>query len=179
MAYQFDLDRARSLLQGAGITSLDVEILPLGDYPELTAMAQIYQADLAKIGVALTIKNVESSAFYDQVNGRKYRGLYTTPNTYAQVEPLTIFTTSRVFDPTSNNSGFSSDEYVSLIDQAGAEPDLARRKQLYSRLNDLLLDESFSMILTDFRPRLLTRAAVQDVGATLHEAFSYTSTWLA
>ena len=142
-------------------------------------MAQIYQNDLAKIGVTLTIKNLESAAFFDSVNGRKYQGLYSTTNTYAQVEPLTIFTTSRVFDPSSNNSGFRTDEYVKLIDQAGSEPDAAKRRQLYAALNDLLLDESFSMILTEFRPRLLTRSSVNDVGYTLHEAFSYTNTWLS
>ena len=65
---------------------------------------------------------------------RKYQGLYSTPNTYAQVEPLTIFTTSRVFDPNSNNSGFRTDEYVQLIDQAGSEPDAAKRRQLYVAL---------------------------------------------
>jgi peptide/nickel transport system substrate-binding protein len=177
-AFAFDLDKARSLLRDAGISKLDVEILPLGDYPELSAMAQIYQADLAKVGVNLSIKSLESSAFFDAVNGRKYQGLYSTTNTYAQVEPITIFTTSRVFDPTSNNSGFKTDEYVSLINQGGSEPDLAKRKQIYSRLNDLLLDESFSMIMVEFRPQLLTRSTVHDVGYTLHEAFSYTNTWM-
>jgi peptide/nickel transport system substrate-binding protein len=178
-AYAFDLDRAKSLLNEAGVSGLSFEFMPLGDYPELTQMAQIYQNDLAKIGVTITIKNVENAAFYDAVNGRKYQGLYSTPNTYAQVEPLTIFTTSRVFDPTSNNSGFRTDEYVNLINQAGSEPDAAKRKQLYVALNDVLLDESFSMILVEFRPQLLTRSTVNDVGYTLHEAFSYTNTWLS
>ena len=178
-AYAFDLDKARSLLSDAGVSNLSFEFLPLGDYPELSQMAQIYQNDLAKIGVTMSIKNLESAAFYDAVNGRKYQGLYSTTNTYAQVEPLTIFTTSRVFDPGSNNSGFRTDEYVKLIDQAGSEPDAAKRRQLYMSLNDLLLDESFSMILTEFRPRLLTRSTVNDVGYTLHEAFSYTNTWLS
>jgi len=178
-AYAFDLDKARSLLSDAGASNLSFEFLPLGDYPELSQMAQIYQNDLAKIGVTMSIKNLESAAFYDSVNGRKYQGLYSTTNTYAQVEPLTIFTTSRVFDPSSNNSGFRTDEYVKLIDQAGSEPDAAKRRQLYTSLNDLLLDESFSMILTEFRPRLLTRSTVNDVGYTLHEAFSYTNTWLS
>ena len=119
-AYAFDLDKAKSLLSEAGVSGLSFEFMPLGDYPELTQMAQIYQNDLAKIGVTITLKNVENAAFYDAVNGRKYQGLYSTPNTYAQVEPLTIFTTSRVFDPTSNNSGFRTDDYVNLINQAGS-----------------------------------------------------------
>ena len=178
-AFAFDLDKAKSLLNEAGVSNLSFEFLPLGDYPELTQMAQIYQNDLAKIGVTISIKNLESAAFYDSVNGRKYQGLYSTPNTYAQVEPLTIFTTSRVFDPNSNNSGFRTDAYVKLIDEAGSEPDAAKRRQLYVALNDLLLDESFSMILVEFRPQLLTRSTVNDVGHTLHEAFSYTNTWLS
>ena len=178
-AYAFDLDKAKSLLSEAGVSGLSFEFMPLGDYPELTQMAQIYQNDLAKIGVTITLKNVENAAFYDAVNGRKYQGLYSTPNTYAQVEPLTIFTTSRVFDPTSNNSGFRTDDYVNLINQAGSEPDAAKRRQLYVALNDLFLDESFSMILVEFRPQLLTRSNVNDVGHTLHEAFSYTNTWLS
>jgi ABC-type transport system substrate-binding protein len=68
---------------------------------------------------------------------------------------------------------------VKLIDQAGSEPDAAKRRQLYVALNDLLLDESLSMILVEFRPQLLTRSTVNDVGYTLHEAFSYTNTWLS
>jgi peptide/nickel transport system substrate-binding protein len=178
-AFAFDLDKAKSLLNEAGVSNPSFEFLPLGDYPELTQMAQIYQNDLAKIGVTISIKNLENAAFYDSVNGRKYQGLYSTPNTYAQVEPLTIFTTSRVFDPSSNNSGFRTDAYVKLIDDAGSEPDAAKRRQLYVALNDLLLDESFSMILVEFRPQLLTRSTVNDVGHTLHEAFSYTNTWLS
>ena len=66
-----------------------------------------------------------------------------------------------------------------MIDQAGSEPEAGKRRQLYLALNNLLLDESFSMILTEFRPRLLTRSTVNDVGYTLHEAFSYTKTWLS
>ena len=73
----------------------------------------------------------------------------------------------------------STDDYVNLINQAGSEPDAAKRRQLYVALNDLFLDESFSMILVEFRPQLLTRSNVNDVGHTLHEAFSYTNTWLS
>ena len=45
-------------------------------------------------------------------------------------------------------------------------------------MNNRLLDESFSIILTEFR-ELLTRSTVNDVGYTLHQAFSYTKTWLS
>jgi hypothetical protein len=77
-----------------------------------------------------------------------------------------------------NNEGFKSDPYTRLITTAGSEADLSKRKQIYSQINDLLLDECFASVISQFRPKLAMRAAVHDVGPTLHEGFSYTDTWL-
>ena len=79
-AIAFDLDKAEVAAGRGRRADLDVRVsCRSATYPELTQMAQIYQNDLAKIGVKLTIKNLESAAFYDSVNGRKYQGLYSTP----------------------------------------------------------------------------------------------------
>ena len=56
--------------------------------------------------------------------------------------------------------------------------DPTKRKQLYSQLNDIVLDESFSITLTSSPPRLMMRSNVRDVGYSLHEAFSHTNAWL-
>ncbi|HEU0168325.1 MAG TPA: ABC transporter substrate-binding protein, partial [Chloroflexota bacterium] len=61
--YAFDLDKAKSLLAQAGVSNLNVEIWPVSLYPELKDFAQIQQADLAKIGVTLTIKSVDLAAW--------------------------------------------------------------------------------------------------------------------
>jgi peptide/nickel transport system substrate-binding protein len=176
--YTFDLDKARSLLSQAGVSNLTTAIIPLADYAELAEMAQIYQGDLAKIGVTLNIVQIDDATWFDQANNRKYQGFYSTSATYGQLEPVTLYTNSRVLDPTGNNSGFMNQQYSALVNQAGAEPDASKRKVIYSQLNDYFLDQSFLMPIADNPARAVTRATVHDIGYTFHLAFSYINTWI-
>jgi peptide/nickel transport system substrate-binding protein len=177
-AYTFDLARAKSLLEQAGATNIELDILTNSATPEFLTFAQAYQSDLATIGVKLNIKSLEGAALTDQLNNRKYRGLYTSTFGFGQLEPVTKFLNGRDTDPSSNNEGFKSDAYSQLIDAASVEPDLSKRKQLYGQLNDLLLDESFVMFIAPQPPTLLARAQVQGVEHTLHQGFWYANTWL-
>jgi peptide/nickel transport system substrate-binding protein len=174
----FDLDKARGLLGAAGVSNLSVDIYPFADFPELQEFCLIYQQDLASLGITLNIKNVDLTNWLDQVNNRKYNGLYVTINTLAQMEPVTMLTQGRAYDPTGNNSGYKDDQYAQLIGTAQMEPDPQKRKQLYGQLNDIILDQAFSDTLVSSPPRILFRTNVHDIGYTLHEAFAYTDTWL-
>jgi hypothetical protein len=50
---------------------------------------------------------------------------------------------------------------------------------LYGQLNDLLLDQSFAMVVAPLPSRLLARANVQGIRFFHHEALDFSSTWLA
>ena len=52
-------------------------------------------------------------------------------------------TSSTAWNYTGNSSGYQSERYSNLITTASTEPDLNKRKAVYSDLNDLILDESF------------------------------------
>src|SRR5262249_4689702 len=65
--YSFDLDKARSLLNAAGVSNLELEIWPVSLYPELEDFAVIHQADLDKIGVKLTIRKVDLASWVDTI----------------------------------------------------------------------------------------------------------------
>jgi hypothetical protein len=80
--------------------------------------------------------------------------------------------------PDDEQRGLQVGPVSQLITAAGADADAARRKQTYSQINDVLLDECFAVVISQFRPKLALRAAVHDVGPTLHEGFAYTDTWL-
>ena len=62
---------------------------------------------------------------------------------------------------------------------ANSEPDKEKRRQLYSQLNDLFLDESFLMVLSSFPARVLARSTVQNVLPTAHGGYTFTHAWLA
>ena len=65
-----------------------------------------------------------------------------------------------------------------LISSAASEPDATKRQQIYSQLNDLLLDESFIMVLAGVPTRAAAHATLHDVGFWLRDAFDYTNLWL-
>jgi peptide/nickel transport system substrate-binding protein len=175
--YTFDLDKAKALLTQAGVQGLETEFLISNDYPELSDLAQIYQADLLKVGVKLNIKRIESAAFFDSINNRKYPGMYAITVSRAQLEPPNVLITSGM-NPDVNNSGFKNDAYTQLVKSSATEPDLQKRKQLYTQINDLLLDEAFSLALSSAQPRMLAHAGVHGVGYSLHEGFDWTNVWI-
>jgi ABC-type transport system substrate-binding protein len=114
----------------------------------------------------------------DEAVNRKYRGLYLANSTFAQLEPSSTLNNGRATDPNSNNSQFQSDEYAQLIASASSETDLAKRKVLYSKLNDILLDESFIMVLAGAPPTLVARSTVNGIEPSAHDGFYYHNTWL-
>jgi peptide/nickel transport system substrate-binding protein len=177
--YAFDLDKAAALLRDAGAGTFELEYLISPNYPELAAFGQIYQADLAKIGVSLTIKQVDSAVFFDSINNRKYPGMYAITSARAQLQPDSMLLTGGATNPANNNSGYSSDLYTQLTSAAATEADAQKQKQIYSQLNDLLLDAAFNTALASATPHMLLRSNFQGIGYTLHEGFDWRGVWKA
>ena len=156
--YAFDLDKAKSLLQQAGVGPFSMDMLLITS-PESTPLAQIYQADLASLGITLNIVSMDLAAWLDNVNNRKYHGMYYSPASIA-ASVGTELTTSKVWEIGNNNSGFDSPEYQQLGVATTTESDPDKLSQLYKQVNDLMLDESFAIPLTWRPPSDLTLAAV-------------------
>ena len=176
-AYAFDLDKAKSLLASAGVSNLEMDLL-LTSSAEGNSMAQIYQADLASLGVKLNIRTLDAAVWLDQVNNRKYVGTYWATAARANLLPGTMLSSSKLSDPLNNNSGFKSDQYTQLVNAATSEPDPAKQKQIYQQLNQLIIDESFFMIASSDPPTMLVRANVHNIVPQSLGGFGYTDAWI-
>jgi peptide/nickel transport system substrate-binding protein len=177
--FSFDLDKARSLLAQAGAGQFSMEYLISPNFPELSSFGQIYQADLASLGVNLTIKQVESAAFFDAINKRTYPGMYAITSARADLAPGITILSTQGFNPDQNNEGFASEEYSKLAQAIATETDAAKQKQLYVQMNDLLVDEAFAVAIAAASPRMLLKANVQGLDYTMHEGFVWTNVWIA
>jgi peptide/nickel transport system substrate-binding protein len=176
--YSFDLDKAAALLKDAGVSALELDCNVLNTWPQLVSFAPVYQADLAKIGVKLNVRALELAIWVDEAVNRKYRGMYLANSTFAQLEPSSTLNNGRATDPNSNNSLFKNDQYAQLIASASAETDASKRKAVYSQLNDILLDESFIMVLAGSPPTLAARLNVHGIESSAHDGFNYHNVWL-
>src|SRR5439155_27383192 len=61
-AYQFNLDKAKSLLKEAGVSDVKLE-LSFAARPDFPLMAQFWQADLAQIGVDMKLNQLDTTAW--------------------------------------------------------------------------------------------------------------------
>ena len=177
--YTFDLDKARSLLAQAGVSSLEIEAIYVGTSSQDAALAQIYQSDLAKIGVKLALKPLDAAARSAATNNASFPGLSFYGGSFSMVEPSTFFVISNAWAPGKNAASFKNDQYNQLIDAATTEPDAAKRKQLYSQINDFILDQSFLMMIARSYTTTLAQGNIKGVRYALGGGIVPMEVWRA
>jgi peptide/nickel transport system substrate-binding protein len=176
--YAFDLDKAKSLLTQAGVGNLELDFVYAPTLPEYATIAQIYQSDLANIGVKLNVKSMEIAALFDVIHHQKFNGVYTLNDSWAAMEPISMLQVGASLNPKINNAGFSDEQYTQLTARTAAEPDAAKRKQLYSQLNDYILDQSFGMPVAPSTSRVVTAASVHGVEFRLNDVMYLGNMWM-
>lgn len=173
----FDLDKARSLLQQAGATDWTLDLLHSAVSLEAAGFAQIYQADLAQIGVTGVIRQLQPAALLDAWHTQDF-GLYFASDPWANLEPVTQFTSGSTTNYRGNNGGYLDPKYTELVSAVATEPDAAKRKQMYSQLNDFLIDAAFVYPLASRQTRSVARANLHGVGHRRNEMYTFHTAWL-
>jgi peptide/nickel transport system substrate-binding protein len=180
--YPYDLNKARALLQEAGVSNFETDILVIGiAQPQLLAFTEIYQASLAEIGIKLNVKNLEQAVWLDVVINKKpdYTGFWGSSDTFANVSPGSLFALSPGWRLNNNHSNFTDDAYTELVGRVSTETDPAKQKQAFADINEYILDQSFTMPISTNPITLLTTPKVKDIAFLMHiGALSFTNTWL-
>ncbi len=138
--YDQNLDEAKALLDQAGAAGAEIEMAyrpnPRGYLPEPPAIAQEIQAQLAEIGLKVTLKEMESTEFLDATAAGSV-GFYLL-GWGADYPGATNFYNYHFAN--ANNKQFG-DEYPDLADaitQAGQISDPAERQALYDQVAALV-----------------------------------------
>src|SRR5207237_1271724 len=128
--YAFDLERSKALLAQAGVSNVQLDLSWSSASPDLHNVAEIYQADLAKVGIITTLKPLEPATYATQIRGNTYLGLVIASGLNGHLLPgamiLGPFYGSQV-----NYSGFADDTYVELSDQVLAATEPTQQRMLY------------------------------------------------
>ena len=126
--YTFDLDRARSLLEEAGYADgFEFTVLTATTNPDGARLLQVYQADLAQIGITLNIDEVEPAQYRPRAIDLDFDGAIFTYGR-ASKDPASLFGTTGVWRPGPdpiNLSNFSSEKYQRLVAEGQRELDAA------------------------------------------------------
>ena len=182
MAHPFDLAKAKSLLSQAGVSNLQVEIHPTPAWPQMKLFCLIWQEDLAKIGVKMTVQEVESAKFYDIGGDPQLQGFYLHPWIVARTtrDPAIFFATQTPYRGDSQNVyGYKNDQLTQLINQGAVETDQTKRRQIYQQTNQILVDDT-PMIQVATNPRIWAATnKLKDVDIDLNGNLFLSRAWLA
>ena len=93
-------------------------------------------------------------------------------------EASSMFSSSRAFSPTRNTAAFSDDKFTQMVTVPATEPDPAKRKALYSQINDYILDQAFILPLSLYPNLTATKASVHDLSYDLVPRLNLTDVWV-
>lgn len=147
--YRFDLNRAKELLARAGFPNgFRCSAIVTTAFPDFAQVAQIIKADLAKIGVDMDIELVDNPRWVP----RLFAGDFQATVTFVALnkDPLTLFRNSpyRTFNSPPFPQGNFPAGYVDNINAARRTVTKEFRQRLFTKIQEILLDESWTLPLT-------------------------------
>lgn len=147
--YEYDLEKARALLAEAGYPDGGFELpcVWISGYESDRRMAEMWQADLKKLGIDLKIQEMPLATWWDatmhpETAPATMMGVWTDDYADATMQ-LWLMYYSGNFPPTGANWLFYKNEQVDkLLEQARAEVDDARRDEYYQEATEIIYTEA-------------------------------------
>jgi peptide/nickel transport system substrate-binding protein len=178
---EFSLERAKQLIAEAGYPQGFEAVLHIstGTFPLTRQLAQILQSDLGKIGVRLTIRDVEPAQYREVTWGEKDKfAIVLHAFGRANRDPDMLFKAAGAWYAEGAMHLYSSPEYRQLIDEAAGTFDQAKRRQAYARLGRLIADEAFTVTIAPQITLYGHQATVKGAGWDVDGRVELEGAWL-
>jgi peptide/nickel transport system substrate-binding protein len=135
-----DTDSAAALLDEAGVNDLTIEFLVSSDFPETVTQAQVISAELAEIGVAVDIADVDFNTWLERQGNGEFDAFMLS--WIGNIDPDEFYYAQHHSTGNFNFQGYSNPDVDALLDAARIETDQAARKGLYDQAAALIVDEA-------------------------------------
>jgi peptide/nickel transport system substrate-binding protein len=149
--YTRDLDKAKALLDEAGVTGLQVDMMVSSDHPQSVTAAQVIAANAADIGVTVNIRQLDFSTWLAEQGEGTFDGFLLS--WIGNLDPGDFYYAQHHSSGIFNAQGYSNPEVDALLDQAAAETDRDARKALYDQAAKLIVDDASYVYL--YNPQIV------------------------
>ena len=177
--YAFNLDTAQARLAQANASNVALDFNYPAVSPDFGRVGQIWQADLDKIGVRLTLKPTDPLALTASMQRQQYNGVAVGTGFYGQLHGGVVWT-SPYFGPVNNYAGYKDETYTQLTLAVYSEADASKRRPIYDAWNDYILDKTPVTAISTQLPRAVARPNVRDLAYSIGGNYlDLTGAWLA
>jgi peptide/nickel transport system substrate-binding protein len=139
----YDPDRARQLIEEAGVTGFDFPIMAQ-NVEHIVQLAESVAADLQAVGINATPESTESGVWVDRLMSQDF--MACTSASIGGLDPHTR--TNPLNSSETSYNGYANPEVDDLLRQGLAEPDVIKRGQIYSQLWNILTEEARVIYMT-------------------------------
>lgn len=163
----FDLQKAKQILADAAHPNgFSAELLLYANNPFSNIWGPIYQADLAKIGVQLTLRDLSGPAFLQMMAADRWDwDMVTHLGWGTPISPLTLFSANPFKpDPKGSYTRYDSPRYRELASQALAENDSGKRQDILRDITRLHQQDQWVAVVADRPSVYAVRSDVKGVG---------------
>lgn len=166
--YPYDPDRARELLAEAGAegASLTFYVTEGGSgMLDPVPMATAIQADLAAVGLDVSIETYEWNSFLGEVNpgleGKADMAEMAWMTSDPDTPPFLALRTAAWPEQGGFNSGYYSNPRVDeLLDEARTSTDQARRAELYKEMQEIVYEDAPWVFVANWKQNAVTTSGV-------------------
>ncbi len=138
--YSRDLDKAKALLDEAGVSDLSMDLMVPSTDTQAVTDAQVIAANLADIGVTVNIRQLDVSTWLaEQADGNFDAYLWSW---VGNLDPGDFYYAQHHTGGGFNAQGYSNPMVDELLDAAGAATDADARKELYDQAAKLIVDDA-------------------------------------
>lgn len=139
--YPYDPEKAKQLLAEAGYPNgFTIDAYTSNDrYPGDRAIAEAYAAQLAKVGVKVNLTTMEWGKLVGLMGQGQAGPMYQIGWTYSEFDISKLIP---ALHPSSGYSTFDNEEFAKLADQAEKEMNPEKRKELWWKAQEILVDEA-------------------------------------
>ncbi len=149
---QRDVEKAKALIAEAGAEGLEIDIKVINKSDQNSA-ASIIQANLAEIGINLTVVPLESGVWWDlglESRGDAWKDLQLYIARYGDAPDPSQMTQWYVSGQVGiwNWERWKNPEFDTLFDQGLGETDVAKRNEIYIRMQEIMDDTAAYVYIT-------------------------------
>lgn len=138
--YDYDPEKAKELLAEAGVSSASIDMLATSDYPETSTASQIIAANLAEVGIDLSIRTPDFASWLDEQNSGNFDMLMMS--WIGNIDPDDFYYAQHHSQGGSNAQSYSNPEVDALLDAGRTETDQEARKDIYAQAATMIADDA-------------------------------------
>ncbi len=127
-------------LRDKGGTAFQFELLIVNANPVAEQVATVFQEELRRAGIEMTIRPLEWATFLQSVDERRFEAVMLGWSMPPDADPYQVWHSSQA-EKGSNYVNFVSEEADRLIEQARTEFDQDKRIEMYRRFHEILHEE--------------------------------------